>query len=154
MRVRIEIMVLHHNDSECRKGRKEGCWSVGSPNPRSGQAGRQTDEDTDGWSLSRTQGGGMRIKEKEGVRPRAKRSNNIQPVARQHSTSAHAQFQFSTQQLENRQSATEISVRFFFARSSTWQDLRHWSTSTSKQVEIITKLYIYISRRSILNDAT
>jgi hypothetical protein len=55
----------------------------------------------------------MRIKEKEGVRPKAKRSNNIQPVARQHSTSAHAQFQFSTQQLENRQSATEISVRFF-----------------------------------------
>lgn len=43
MRVRIEIMVLHHNDSECRKGRKEGCWSVGSPNPRSGQAGRQAD---------------------------------------------------------------------------------------------------------------
>lgn len=42
MRVRIEIMVLHHNDSECRKGRKEGCWSVGSPNPRSGQAGRRT----------------------------------------------------------------------------------------------------------------
>lgn len=84
----------------------------------------------------------MRIKEKEGVRPGAKRSNNIQPVARQPQTSAHAQFQFSTQQLENRQSATEISVRFFFARSSTWQDLRHWST-TSKQVEIITKLYIH-----------
>lgn len=104
MRVRIEIMVLHHNDSECRKGRKEGCWSVGSPNPRSGQ----TDEDADGWSLSRTQGGGMRIKEKEGVRPGAKRSNNIQPVARQHSTSAHAQFQFSAQLKKTRQSATKL----------------------------------------------
>ncbi len=109
MRVRIEIMVLRHNDSECRKGRKEGCWSVGSPNPRKGQ----TDEDAEGWSLSRTQGGGMRIKEKEGVRPGAKRSNNIQPVARQHSTSAHAQFQFSTQLKKPAECNRNFSEIFF-----------------------------------------
>jgi hypothetical protein len=137
MRVRIEIMVLHHNDSECRKGRKEGCWSVGSPNPWSGQ----TDEDADGWSLSRTQGGGMRIKEKEGVRPGAKRSNNIQPVARQPSPSAHAQFQFFPQ-LKKTGRVQQIQWDFF-ARSSISQDLQHWSNPKSKQVEIIRKQFTF-----------
>lgn len=85
-------MADHHNGSECRKGRKEGCWSVGSLQaPGSGQP----DEDAEGWSLSRTQGGGNENQRKRRCTTGSKEEQQHQPVASQLSTSAHAQFQFS-----------------------------------------------------------